>query len=143
EAQRILRLEKQHIIVGQDTDALSTPYGAGLEWMVKLDKDDFLGRASLAADGAQEVQEKLVGFVVENGGLPAEGAALVVDGRPLGRVCSSRWSDTAQAFIGMAWVPVSMAGEGCRLDFRSGGAHVMARVHLKPFYDPEGKRLRS
>ena len=143
ETQRILRLEKQHIIVGQDTDALSTPYGAGLEWMVKLDKDDFLGRAALAAEGAHDIQEKLVGFVVESGGLPAEGAALVRDGYPIGRVCSSRWSDTAAAFIGMAWVPVSMVEEDKRLDFRSNGTHVIGRVHLKPFYDPDGKRLRS
>jgi len=143
ETQRILRLEKQHIIVGQDTDALSTPYGAGLDWMVKLEKEDFLGRAALAADGARDVQEKLVGFVVESGGLPAEGAALVGDGHPVGRVCSSRWSDTAGAFIGMAWVPVAMAEEGRRLDFRSSGTHVIGRVHLKPFYDPDGKRLRS
>jgi sarcosine oxidase, subunit alpha len=143
ETQRILRLEKQHIIVGQDTDALSTPYGAGLDWMVKLDKEDFLGRAALAENGARDIQEKLVGFVVESGGLPAEGAALVGDGLPIGHVCSSRWSDMAAAFIGMAWVPVSMAEEGMRLDFRSNGTHVIGRVHLEPFYDPDGLRLRS
>jgi sarcosine oxidase, subunit alpha len=137
ETQRILRLEKQHIIVGQDTDALSTPFGAGLDWMVKLDKEDFLGRAALEEDAARGVQEKLVGFVVESGGLPAEGSALV------GRVCSSRWSDTAESFIGLAWVPVPMAKDGTRLDFRSHGTHVMARVQMKPFYDPEGARLRS
>jgi len=143
ESQRILRLEKQHIIVGQDTDALSTPFGAGLDWMVKFDKEDFLGRAALEEDAAQGVQEKLVGFIVDSGGLPAEGAALVGDGHPIGRVCSSRWSETAQAIIGLAWVPLAMAQEGTRLDFRSNGTHVMARVHMKPFYDPDGARLRS
>jgi sarcosine oxidase subunit alpha len=143
ESQRILRLEKQHIIVGQDTDALSTPFGTGLDWMVKLDKEDFLGRAALAASAGEGTPEKLVGFTVESGGLPAEGAALVGDGHPVGRVCSSRWSDTTGAFIGLAWVPPSMAEEGMRLDFRSNGAHVIGRVHLKPFYDPEGARLRS
>ncbi len=143
ESQRILRLEKQHIIVGQDTDALSTPYGASLGWMVKLDKQDFLGRAALADDASRELPEKLVGFKVDSGGLPLEGAALVTAGRPIGRVCSSRWSDAASAFIGLAWVPSKMAQEGTRLDFRSGGAMVAARVHLKPFYDPEGTRLRS
>ena len=143
ESQRILRLEKQHIIVGQDTDALSTPNGAGLGWMVKLDKDDFLGRAALADDAARGLQERLVGFKVDSGGLPLEGAALVSAGRPVGRVCSSRWSDSVSAFIGLAWVPVEMAGEGTPLVFRSGGAIVAARVHLKPFYDPDGARLRS
>jgi sarcosine oxidase subunit alpha len=143
ESQRILRLEKQHIIVGQDTDALSTPYGAGLGWMVKLDKDDFLGKAALADDAQRELQEKLVGFKVDSGGLPLEGAALVVGKRPVGRVCSSRWSDAAGAFIGLAWVPTSMAEEGTALAFRSGGTVIAARVHLKPFLDPEGAKLRS
>jgi sarcosine oxidase subunit alpha len=143
ESQRILRLEKQHIIVGQDTDALSTPFGAGLGWMVKLDKDDFLGRAALVDDSHRELQEKLVGFAVDKGGLPLEGAALVVGKRPVGRVCSSRWSDAAGAFIGLAWVPTSMAEEGTALTFRSGGTVITARVRLKPFLDPEGTKLRS
>jgi len=143
ETQRILRLEKQHIIVGQDTDALSTPYGAGLGWMVKLDKEDFLGRAALADDAAHELTERLVGFKVDSGGLPLEGAALVSAGRPVGRVCSSRWSDALSAFIGLAWVPTEMAHEGMPLEFRSGAATVAAQVHLKPFYDPDGARLRA
>ena len=44
EAQRVLRLEKQHAIVGQDTDALSNPIEAGMGWLVKADKPDFIGR---------------------------------------------------------------------------------------------------
>jgi sarcosine oxidase, subunit alpha len=143
ESQRILRLEKQHIIVGQDTDAMSTPYGAGLGWMVKLDKDDFLGRAALADDASKGPGERLVGFKVDTGGLPLEGAALMSGGSPVGRVCSSRWSDATSAFIGLAWVPNEMAQEGMQLEFRSGGNMVSARVSLKPFYDPDGARLRS
>ncbi len=143
EAQRILRLEKQHIIVGQDTDALSTPLGAGLEWMVKLDKLDFIGRGTLLDETGRDMVERLVGFKVEAGGLPLEGAALSSGGKPVGRVCSSRWSDAAGAFIGLAWVPAAMAGDGTPLEFRSGGSTIGARVHLKPFLDPEGARLRS
>jgi sarcosine oxidase subunit alpha len=143
ESQRILRLEKQHIIVSQDTDALSTPFGAGLGWMVKLDKDDFLGRAALADDSTRGIPEKLVGFKVVAGGLPLEGAAIVAGGTAVGRVCSSRWSDAVQAYIGLAWVPTEMAEEGTLLDFRSGGKSIRAQVELKPFYDPDGSRLRS
>jgi sarcosine oxidase subunit alpha len=143
ESQRILRLEKQHIIVGQDTDALSTPFGASMDWMVKLDKKDFLGRAALADDAERGITDKLVGFRVETGGLPLEGAALVAGGQPLGRVCSSRWSDTVGAFVGLAWVPAAMAQDGTSLTFRSGAGLVTARVQLKPFFDPEGARLRS
>jgi Glycine cleavage system T protein (aminomethyltransferase) len=48
EAQRILRLEKGHLIVGQDTDGLTRGFSAGLDWAIKLDKDDFLGQPELA-----------------------------------------------------------------------------------------------
>ena len=49
EAQRLLRLEKRHVIVGVDTDALSSPYEAGMAWVAKLDKPDFIGRNALVA----------------------------------------------------------------------------------------------
>ena len=57
EAQRILRLEKGHLIVGQDTDGLTRGFSAGLDWAIKLDKDDFLGKPELAwqHDGAPGV----------------------------------------------------------------------------------------
>jgi len=62
EAQRILRLEKQHILVGQDTDAESDPYEAGLGWMVKGDKPDFLGKRSLRDLERAGPGERLIGF---------------------------------------------------------------------------------
>jgi sarcosine oxidase subunit alpha len=141
ESQRVLRLEKQHIIVGQDTDALSTPYGAGLNWMVKLDKPDFLGRASLL-DPEREI-ERLCGFTLEEGEVPPEGASIVHEGRPVGRVCSSRWSGIWQGGVGMAWLPRAWVEDGRSFEIIFAGKRSTGRVHLKPFYDPEGARLRS
>jgi hypothetical protein len=54
EAQRVLRLEKAHIIVGQDTDALSDPFSANMEWAVKLDKRDFLAGYDVYAAFSQD-----------------------------------------------------------------------------------------
>jgi sarcosine oxidase subunit alpha len=143
EAQRILRLEKQHIIVGQDTDALSTPYGAGMAWMVKFDKQDFLGRRTLKDIRDHGAMERLVGFRVVSGAPPAEGAAVVEDGRPVGRICSSRWSEVAGAGVGLAWVPAAYAEDDQAFDIAYDGLRATARVTLKPFYDPEGRKLRS
>jgi len=143
EAQRILRLEKQHIIVGQDTDALSDPYGAGLPWMVKFDKDDFLGRRSLEQTRARETSERLVGFTIDAEQPPPEGAAIVEAGRPVGRVTSSRRSETLKAIVGMAWVPSALAEEGKTFEIAYNGTRAHARVVLHPFYDPQGTRLRS
>ncbi len=143
EAQRILRLEKQHIIVGQDTDALSDPYGAGMGWLVKLDKPDFLGRRAVAEVKEQGPLERLVGFTVEEGDPPPEGASVIDQGRPVGRVCSSRWSDLRKGGVGMAWVPAGWAEDGRPLEIAYDGRRARGRIYLKPFHDPEGKRLRS
>jgi sarcosine oxidase subunit alpha len=145
EAQRLLRLEKRHVIVGVDTDALTSPYEADLAWAVKLDKEDFVGKALLAyAQASKEpVREKLVGFVVEGQGLPHDGAAVVIDGQPGGRVTSSRYSPAKMSGIGLAWVRTSHAEEGTVIDVRVEGGVARARVTMAPFYDPEGARLRQ
>ena len=62
EAQRILRLEMGHVIVGQDTDAISTPMDVGSDWAVRLDKPDFIGRGGLAIVAERGLQQQLVGL---------------------------------------------------------------------------------
>jgi sarcosine oxidase subunit alpha len=144
EAQRILRLEKQHILVGQDTDALTDPFGVGMPWIVKMDKEDFLGRAALAAlqDEGPPV-ERLVGWVAADGVVPPEGAGIVEGGTWVGRVTSARRSPALGAVVGMGWVPASLAEEDRAISIHSEGQVLGANVRLKPFYDPEGARLRS
>jgi sarcosine oxidase subunit alpha len=143
EPQRILRLEKMHILVGQDTDSESNVLDAGMPWIAKLDKDDFVGKWSLEKFRERGPRERLVGFVMENGSIPAEGGQVVVDGRPAGRVTSSRWSDSAGRAVGMAWVQPELARDGATLEIKVDGTVERAQVRLAPFYDPEGKRLRS
>ena len=143
EAQRLLRLEKRHVIVGVDTDALSGPYEAGLGWAARLEKDDFVGKLALGAAATTTAREQLVGFVVRGRQIPEDGAAVVVEGRLAGRVTSSRYSPQTGAAIGLAWVPSDKAREGAGIEVRVRGELVPASVTLKPFYDPEGARLRS
>ena len=143
EAQRILRLEKQHILVGQDTDAESDPYEAGLGWMVKDDKDDFLGLRSLRDLKERGPQERLVGFTAANGWVPPEGASVVRDGVWVGRVTSARRSEAVGSVIGLAWVPAAWADDGRTFEIQFGGSHTTGTVRTEPFYDPRGERLRS
>src|SRR5205823_12850591 len=78
EAQRILRLEKGHLIVGQDTDALSNPLDAGLEWLVRFDKPQFHGRDTLLRLRAMGPRARLVGFqMAETQQVPSEGCQVV------------------------------------------------------------------
>lgn len=144
EAQRVLRLEKKHIIVGQDTDALSDPFGADLGWVVKLDKENFLSKPSLERLAARGSREQLVGFAMRDARLvPAEGEQIVEKGRLVGRVTSARYSPILGQAIGMGWVPQEQAYEGAPLQIRTQGRLAEATVVCQPFYDPAGERLRS
>ncbi len=143
EPQRILRLEKMHILVGQDTDSESNVLEAGMPWIAKLDKDDFVGKWSLEHVLARGERERLVGFVVDDGTVAPEGGQIVIDGRSGGRVTSSRWSPELGQAIGMAWVPPDLAREGAVLEIKVGNRLKRATVRLRPFYDPDGERLRS
>ncbi len=141
EPQRVLRLEKQHVIVGQDTDTESNLLGAGMSWLPKLDKDDFVGKWALEHMGGRDLPERLVGFRMDV--LPLEGAQVVRGGRPVGRVTSARASAAAGGVIGLAWVPPDLAVEDAELHVQVDGAPQPGRVRLKPFYDPAGERMRA
>ena len=143
EAQRVLRLEKKHIIVGQDTDALSNPLESDMEWVVRFDKEDFIGRGGLRAISERGLRNKLVGFVMRDGLVPDDGAPVVAGRTPLGRVTSARRSPTTSKGFGLAWVPVEMAEEGSQISILVNGKSEPAQVTLRPFYDPDGERLRE
>jgi sarcosine oxidase subunit alpha len=142
ETQRLLRLEKKHIIVGQDTDALSNPYDSNMGWVVKLDKPDFVGRDALAAIASQPGENRLVGFCVSDGGQPDDGNAVVIHGRLAGRITSVRFSPRLKKCIGLAWVPETHAKPGTVVAIHASGKTHSAVIVQEPFYDPEGARLK-
>lgn len=144
EAQRILRLEKGHIIINQDTDALSNAIEAGLGWAIAWDKPDFVGRRSLLEQRVRGPRNLLIGFQMRDAALvPEEGSAIVELGKPVGRVTSARFSPTLRQSIGMGWVPARLAQEGTELMIRVGGQPHPAFVVKRPFYDQPGTRLRG
>jgi len=144
EPQRILRLEKMHILVGQDTDSESNLIEANMPWIVKFDKDDFVGKWALEHVRARGPREQLVGFEMEDGRMPPEGGQVVIkERRPVGRITSARWSPELRKVIGMAWVPTELARDGAEFFVTIDGGFDKAHVRLTPFFDPEGERLRS
>jgi sarcosine oxidase subunit alpha len=143
EPQRILRLEKMHILVGQDTDGESNPLEAAMSWIVKLDKDEFVGKWAIERVKERGLKWMLVGFEMPNGRAPVEGGQVVVDGRSSGRITSIRWSEQLQKTIGMAVVPVELAEDGTTFDVKVDGTIEQAVVTTRPFFDPEGSHLRS
>jgi sarcosine oxidase subunit alpha len=144
EAQRILRLEKMHIIPSQDTDILTTPFDVGADWTVKFDKGDFVGAGGLRMASERGVRSKLVGFVMQNGVVPHDGDSVVdIDRIPIGRITSSRLSPTMGKGFGYARIPIEFANEGEVIRIWSDDRAHNATVTLTPFYDPDGARLRE
>ncbi len=143
EPQRVLRLEKAHVIVGQDTDSESNLYSSGMSWLPKLEKDDFVGKFALEHFAEREEKERLVGFRMEDDVLPAEGAQVVIEGIPSGRVTSARRSEAVGEVIGLAWVPAERAETGTRVEIQVERLRRGARITHGAFFDPAGERMRS
>jgi glycine cleavage system aminomethyltransferase T len=134
-----------HILIGQDTDSESTPFGAAMPWIVKLDKEqDFIGKWALERAATDELETTLVGIKLSNGHVPTEGAVVMPHGDgPVGQVTSARFSPQLGGVIGMAWVPVALAQDGSTVTISDEGKKLEAEVVTKPFYDPDGEVLRS
>lgn len=144
EPQRILRLQKGHPIIGVDTDAETTPAMAGMDFAVKLDKEEpFVGRWALERLAGRECSERLVGVVMDGAGVPGDGAVVVAGDAPAGRVTSARHSARLDRGIGLAWVPAGLSELGSRIEIRDGGTTYAAEVVDPAFYDPDGERLRA
>ena len=131
-----LRLEKGHVIVGMDTELDTTPRRVGMEWAVKMDKPDFLGRAALARTLALPDHRRLVGLTMD-GAAPVEGMPVVVDGGVIGHVTSSFTSPGLGRAVMLGWLKREPFPTSVTIDGRT------ATVTDVPFYDPAGARARA
>jgi sarcosine oxidase subunit alpha len=146
EAQRIMRLEKGHFIVGQDTDGLTQAPSAGLNWLIDLTKDDFVGKPELAwASGSQPARRLAAFQPLDPSIVPAEGSQIVEGQRTRGRVTSSRWSPTLERSICLGQIDLQLAVPDGTITIQlPDGSRTPARVMKRlAHFDPEGTRLRG
>ncbi len=143
DTQRLLRLEKGHMIVGLDTDGVMNPFETPLASLVKMDKPQFMGRAACELL-QQNPLRQVVGFVTEHSDAarPIEECHLVIDeGRIAGRVTSVAYSPTLKHTVGIAVLEgASMAATEFQIRI-GGGKMVRAERSAMPFYDPDNLRL--
>jgi aminomethyltransferase len=135
-----LRLEMGMALYGNDIDDTTTPLDAGLGWLVKLKKGDFVGREALVKQKQQGIQRKLVGFTTSERSFPRRGYPVFVNGAPSGEVRSGTMSPTLGIPIGTAYVPPASAAEGSALEIEIRGKRIPATVVKMPFYK-SGSRL--
>jgi sarcosine oxidase subunit alpha len=144
EAQRVLRLEKGHLIVGQDTDGLTDPLEASLSWAVAMEKPFFVGQRSLRILQARGPRQKLAGLEFAAAApLPKECHLVIERGAIAGRLTSVTYSRALNKGIGLAMLSPELAHIGRDIHIRlDDGALLPARVTAAPFYDPKNLRQR-
>ncbi len=129
-----LRTEMKYALYGNDIDDQHTPLEAGLGWIVKMDKGEFIGRDALAAQKAAGVPRKLVGFELTEAGIPRGGYGILSNGEKVGVVTSGTMGPSVKKAVGIGYVPTALAAEGSTFHVEIRGAAKAARVVKTPFY---------
>jgi sarcosine oxidase, subunit alpha len=146
DALELLRLEKGHVYLGQDTLPDDTPAKLRMRWAVAMDKEWFVGKRALERIAGLPLARTSVGLELDR---PPEnvaalrGAPLLVSGHVAGRVTSAERSIVLDRAIGLGWIRASSEGEFPTVLDVAGDGGVRARVVPTPFYDPAGERLRG
>jgi len=129
-----LRLEMKMALYGNDISEKTNPLEAGLGWVTKLDKGDFIGREALLKTKEKGLTRKLVAFEMENKAFPRQHYSIVAGGKPIGEVTSGIISPCLTKGIGIGYVPLGYAEIGSKFDIEIRGAAHPAVVVKPPFY---------
>jgi aminomethyltransferase len=134
-ARDTLRLEARLCLYGNDIDETTHPYEAGLGWVVKLDKAEFIGKEALTRLRAAPLPRRLVGFEMRGRGIARHGHPILDPKGPrIGTVTSGSPGPTVQKNIGLGYVPLGSSTIGTNLTIDIRGKHVEAVVVKTPFY---------
>ena len=133
-ARDVLRLEAGLPLHGNDIDAGTNPYEAGLGRFVDLDREEYVARESLIRLRDEGPARRLVGFDVVGRGIARQGHAIVAGDERVGEVTSGSYSPTLDRAIGMGYVREDLSDPGTPLHVDVRGRMVEAEVALLPFY---------
>ena len=137
-ARDTLRLEAGYCLYGHELDESTNPLEAGLSWVVKLDKGDFIGREALLRIKESGPTRRLIGLIVEGRGIPRAGYPIVdASGTPIGEVTSGTLSPVLQQGIALGYVPnrPDYTEPGRQLGVQIRSQILPARVHKPPFVE--------
>ena len=139
-ARDTLRLEMKFALYGNDIDQTTNSLEAGLGWVVKPEKGEFIGRAAIEARRARGVARKLIGFEMVERQVPRHGYRILKDGAEVGVVTSGSFSPSLERGIGMGYVRADLAAVGSEWDVEIRGAGQRARVVRTPFVPSKAKK---
>jgi aminomethyltransferase len=132
-ARDTLRLEKGYALYGHELSSAITPLEAGLGWIVKLEKGDFVGRDALVKQKAAGIPRRLVGLLMAERGIPREGYPVFAGDRQVGQVTSGTMSPSLKEGIALALVEAGHAAPGGELLVGIRDRRLRARIVKPPF----------
>lgn len=133
-ARDTLRTEMKYSLYGHEIDETTNPYEAGLGWVVKPAKKDFMNKAQIVAVKEAGLKQTLIGFKMLEKGIPRQGYSLYsFDNNEIGKVTSGTHSPTLDEPIGIAYISKEYAAEGTEFNLDIRGRKVKAVVCKTPF----------
>ena len=139
-----LRLEKGYRLWGNDIHTEYTPFEAGLNFAVAMNKGDFIGRTALEKFRELDPVTRLACLTLDDPGRVVMGKEPILDGASvLGYVTSASYGHTIGSGIAYGYLPNTHAEPGTNVDILYFGERLKATVRNDPLYDPSGKKLRS
>ena len=133
-ARDTLRLEMNYCLYGNDIDQKTTPLEAGLGWITKLSKGDFIGREVLLKQKEEGVRRRLVGFEMLEKGIPRHHYEIRRNGENIGEVTSGNYSPSCEKSLGLGYVKKPFDKEGTEIEILIRGKPLKAVVVKPPFY---------
>jgi aminomethyltransferase len=133
-ARDTLRLEAKLMLYGNDIDETTTVLEAGLGWLVKFKKGEFLGRKVLLKQKEEGIKRKVVGFMLEERGIARPHYPVFLKGEKVSEVTSGSFSPFLKKAIGLTYLPIDFTEEGTEFEIGIRDHKVRARVVPTPFY---------
>ncbi|MFH0881804.1 MAG: glycine cleavage system aminomethyltransferase GcvT [bacterium] len=133
-ARDTLRMEMKYALYGNDIDETTNPIEAGLGWITKVNKGEFIGRDTILDVKEKGIERKLIGFVVEGKAIPRHSYECFSAGEKIGNVTSGCWSPTLDQGIGIAYLAKEYTQVDTRFDLDIRGKKIPAKVVETPFY---------
>lgn len=130
-----LRLEMKMCLYGNDIDDTTHPLEAGLGWITKMDKADFIGKAALLKAKDAGIKRKLVAIELDGSAFPRHGYPILdASGKEVGQVTSGTVSPSLNKGIALGYVPTELSNIGTALAISCHGKPAPAKVVKPPFY---------
>lgn len=139
-ARDTLRLEAKLMLYGNDIDETTTVLEAGLGWLIKFKKGDFLGREALLKQKEEGIARKIIGFEIEGRGIARPHYPVFVDGKEVSQVNSGTFSPYLKKSIGLTYLPIESTEVGTVFDIGIRDKRIKAEVVPTPFYRREASQ---